>query len=306
MVTSSQDDGIPDLDVELLRWDQFQMGVPVKNRFDSLPIHKLCYYHARWSSTSVPGKGAKSVVEEMKHLIQRETHERNERYGDDYRGSSSLKTSRKDCMGMTPLHILALSNKPNLELWNTVYEAFPRDLLVKDREAKEPMTFLWDAPPAQGILRHAIKARHQERLQSLCLERWRLDVLQSIQNISMDSTESRQRDSKRICSLLFKYERMEGLSLLESAIWKAQWQRIAIIHMSEPTTATVTATKDMTLGANQTEEEAEVGPEINLSTGSPNFFISREFTTSRETCRLQCGSDIVVSNVRPFLASLYN
>ena len=92
----------------------------LKNRFDGLPIHKLCYYQS-YHPTEL-------VIEQIETLIP------------------SLDVV--DCLGMTPLHILACSTKQSLDLYQLIIANNPNSLIIEDEWGCPPLLYaIWgDAP----------------------------------------------------------------------------------------------------------------------------------------------------------------
>jgi ankyrin repeat protein len=53
----------------------------------------------------------------------------------------------QDCLGMTPLHILACSIVHSLELYQLMIENYPSNLIVEDAWRATPLLYaIWDAP----------------------------------------------------------------------------------------------------------------------------------------------------------------
>jgi ankyrin repeat protein len=88
----------------------------LKTRFDGLPIHKLCYYQSYHSS--------KTTIKNLKEVIE---------------SDGPLKC--QDYLGMTPLHILALSETQRIELYRFLVERFPECLITKDKWRELPIYY---------------------------------------------------------------------------------------------------------------------------------------------------------------------
>ena len=99
----------------------------LKQRFNDLPFHKICYYQSYHP--------ADSVLRDLKREDQ----------------SLSIKVlggcatgKQQDCLGMTPLHILACSTKHHLELYKLMVEKYPETLITKDKWGDIPLLYaLW-------------------------------------------------------------------------------------------------------------------------------------------------------------------
>ena len=96
----------------------------LKNRFDELPIHSSVYFQSYH-------QGA------LHRLITT--------------GNELDPTgNQQDCLGMTPLHILACSSVHNLEVYRLIVEKYPTNLITEDRWGAVPLLYaFWgDAPTA--------------------------------------------------------------------------------------------------------------------------------------------------------------
>ena len=106
----------------------------LKHRFDNLPIHKMIYYHSYNNLTSEQLRNAISIS-------SRQTD-------DGTHGNLNPTGNQQDCLGMTPLHILACSTVHHLELYQALIEKYPENLIVKDEWGAVPLlyTVLGNAP----------------------------------------------------------------------------------------------------------------------------------------------------------------
>ena len=97
----------------------------LKSRFDGLPIHRLCYYQSYCPS--------QVIIDQLRYTTAEQ--------------SESLFI-KQDCLGMTPLHILACSTNQNLELYQFIVAAFPKSLITEDEWGCRPFFYaIWgDAP----------------------------------------------------------------------------------------------------------------------------------------------------------------
>jgi hypothetical protein len=96
----------------------------LKLRFDGLPVHSLVYYQSY-------NQGV------LQNLIAAINMTSLDPTGND-----------QDCLGMTPLHILACSSVHNLEVYRTIIENYPTNLITKDEWGATPLlyAFLGGAP----------------------------------------------------------------------------------------------------------------------------------------------------------------
>jgi len=105
----------------------------LKHRFDNLPIHKIIYYHSYNNITSEQLSDATNM---------RCTQKRSLRIKLDPTGK------QRDCLGMTPLHIMACSTVQNLELYKVLVEQYPETLITEDRWGTVPLLYaVWGRAP---------------------------------------------------------------------------------------------------------------------------------------------------------------
>jgi hypothetical protein len=226
----------------------------LKTRFDGLPIHEICYYQAYHNTATSLEKFKSAIV------------------------NDDTARERQDSLGMTPLHILALSVKPNFHLWKELLGNSPMDIEVEDKWGSLPIDYLVYNNPSGSLslLSSTIKAMTTKRLKSLGLARWKIEVLKLIEELSDDTDRSDQVEL--IFSELAKYVMLEALSLLEQALWKAKIDDLkSVQHCEERTQKKVKICDAASIGVYC------VGP------------------VDRKTCRINCGAEIVIPNVLRFL-----
>eukprot|EP00980_Cylindrotheca_fusiformis_P024593 scaffold12118_cov138-Cylindrotheca_fusiformis.AAC.10 len=166
----------------------------LQNRFQGLPLHRLCYYQDI------------EIFVPMKRAIR--------------------KIRLVDSFGMTVFHIMALSSRPWLFLFESLTDLCPELLDQPDKQSNLPIDYLCmaDAPEALECIRFVMKVTLVNRLNSwLGLDTWRtkmqdhLDLFLSAAN--KDERLYRLNDLKRSFAVLLL---LEKTSLLELALWKAQ------------------------------------------------------------------------------------
>ena len=107
----------------------------LKHRFDNLPIHKMMYYQSYNSVT----------VDQLNEVTGIRISRR--------RSKLDPTGSRQDCLGMTPLHILACSTVQNIELYKALVDKFPANLLTEDRWGAIPLLYaVWGDAPDEIVL----------------------------------------------------------------------------------------------------------------------------------------------------------
>ena len=93
----------------------------LQHRFDELPIHRLVYYQSYHQGLV------------LQNLIS---------------VTDKRSGNQQDCLGMTPLHILACSSVHDLELYRVIVEKYPANLITVDRWGALPLLYLfWGAAP---------------------------------------------------------------------------------------------------------------------------------------------------------------
>ena len=103
----------------------------LKHRFDNLPIHKMIYYQSYNNIT----------VDQLNEATDIRISQR--------RSKLDPSGSQQDCLGMTPLHILACSSTDhNVELYKVLVNKYPETLITKDSWGAVPLLYaIWgDAP----------------------------------------------------------------------------------------------------------------------------------------------------------------
>jgi hypothetical protein len=109
----------------------------LQHRFDGLPIHELVYYQSYHQG-----------------MMQRLLAAMNLRSGQSRALRSMLNPTgnHQDCLGMTPLHILACSSVHDLELYRVIFEKYPTNLITEDRWGALPLLYaIWGAAPNEII-----------------------------------------------------------------------------------------------------------------------------------------------------------
>jgi hypothetical protein len=200
----------------------------LQHRFDALPVHRLCYYQSYYPLT-----------EAMENLQQN-------------MDADPSACTKVDSFGMTPFHIVALSQTPNLPLFQALLAVHQVDILrTRDLFGSTPIDYLCmnHTHEATTVIQSLLPTLVAARVRWLGLLRWKSDMVDT-----MDEALAVEGPSRRIAVgfLTFKlatYERLESMSLLELALWK-----------------------------------------VKLIDGD-----------DRQSCRINSGAEVVISNVLPFL-----
>eukprot|EP00980_Cylindrotheca_fusiformis_P000565 scaffold146_cov107-Cylindrotheca_fusiformis.AAC.4 len=183
----------------------FDLAHRLKNRFDSSPLNKLCYYHSYHSSEDAM-KLLRSLMGE----------------------NPSAATAQVDEFGMTPLHILSLSQTPNVDMLLEVMKGGHLDHLIRGRDlfGSTPMDYLClnRMPNSTEVIRRVLLARYDELLG---LDRlWKSDMLQAVDEALAVDWPSRRREIIAISLKLANYERQEIVSILELYLWKLKNDKV--------------------------------------------------------------------------------
>jgi hypothetical protein len=115
-IEEEDDDDYQRTDLQLLFGSDFEIKWELQHRFDGLPIHSIVYYQSYHHG----------VLQDLIAAI-------NMRPGQCRTLRSKLDPtgSQQDCLGMTPLHILACSSMHNLEVYRLIVEKYPANLITK-------------------------------------------------------------------------------------------------------------------------------------------------------------------------------
>ena len=113
-------------DLEQLFGTQEQIITALKSRFDTLPIHKMIYYQSYNNLTPDRLNEATNLRAGQSRSLRRKAN----------------PTGREqDCLGMTPLHILACSTVQNISLYQMLIDRYPDNLITEDRWGAVPILY---------------------------------------------------------------------------------------------------------------------------------------------------------------------
>jgi hypothetical protein len=114
-----------------------EMISELQHRFDGLPIHKLVYYQSY-------------NLGKLQNLVAAINTRSGQRW--TLRSKLDPTGNQQDCVGMTPLHILACSSSHDLEMYRVIVERYPANLITEDRWGALPLLHaFWGAAPAEII-----------------------------------------------------------------------------------------------------------------------------------------------------------
>jgi len=107
----------------------------LKHRFDDLPIHKMVYYQS-YNNMTVDQLNSATDIRISQHQCK-----------------VNPSGKQKDCLGMTPLHILACSTAYDVELYKVLIEKYPETLVSEDEWGAIPLLYaIWGNAPDEIVL----------------------------------------------------------------------------------------------------------------------------------------------------------
>jgi hypothetical protein len=107
----------------------------LQHRFDGLQIHEIVYYQSYHQGV------LQILIDAM-----------NTRSVGSQRGKLDPTGNQQDCLGMTPLHILACSSVHDLEVYRVIVAKYPTNLITEDRWGALPLLYaFWGAAPVEII-----------------------------------------------------------------------------------------------------------------------------------------------------------
>jgi hypothetical protein len=109
----------------------------LQHRFDGLPIHSIVYYQSYNQGVLQILIAAINMRSGQRRLL---------------RPKQNPTGNQQDCLGMTPLHILACSSVHDLELYCVIVENYPANLITEDGWGAIPLLYaFWGAAPMEII-----------------------------------------------------------------------------------------------------------------------------------------------------------
>jgi hypothetical protein len=183
-----------------------------------------------------------------------------------------------DYFGMTVFHILALSQRPNLSLFQALLKVYKVDIIrTREKFGSTPIDYLClnHTPDSAAVIKSLIV----QRIQWLGLAQWKVDMLAALDGALAVDWLSRQREMGRLYIKLATYERLEAMSLLELDLWRVKIDERKPLQNKE-----------------HLDDEGSLKP-LRLVDSD----LSQEEGADRQSCRINSGVEVVISNVLPFL-----
>ena len=122
----------------------------LKHRFENLSVHKICYYQSYHD--------VGTVLSDLKREI-------NPWITSKFIGQLNPTGKQEDCLGMTPLHILACSTRQDVEIYRLLIGKYPEALVMKDKWGDAPLLYaFWCDTPDEviGFLVDSYKTKHPD------------------------------------------------------------------------------------------------------------------------------------------------
>jgi hypothetical protein len=228
--------------------------IKLQHRFDALPVHRLCYYQPYYPLTE--------TMENLRTSID----------------ADPSAVRRVDYFGMTPFHILAWSQTPNLSLFQALLKVYKVDVIrTRDKFGSVPIDYLClnHRPDCATVIKSLIV----QRIQWLGLAQWKADMLAALNGALAVDWSSRKREIGLLYFKLATYQRLEAISMLELALWKVKIDERKPVQNKE-----------------HLDDEGSL-KKLRLVESD----LSQEEGADRQSCRINSGVQVVISNVLPFL-----
>jgi len=315
-------DTVDDADTDDIILDALQ------HRFDDLPIHKICYYQSYHDN--------ETTMQSLKREINPWTSKPP--------GQLSTTGKQQDYLGMTPLHILACSTKPTIEMYRLLIEKYPETLIMKDKWGDIPLLYaIWCSAPSEvvDLLVESYKSMHPDyefdwkgMILTLVKRRVHLANIQTLINTQQESfpnqkydmqqvvKESAVLDKKQWAFQNGKYTRIETFRYLFQVSITKRLDLLGIGRWREELENRVSSLPRYGLRVSKREEDTkavydrlftyesikEATSVLELALWKTKIDDSRNKRTRteendsyKEQCRINCGADIIIRNVLPYL-----
>jgi len=180
----------------------------LEDRFESLPIHRVCYF---------PSLGTPMNYIDLDSL------------------SDSCDYSM-DAFGMTPLHILATSGHLSPDLMVAVLDKYPSEILWrKDQHDKTAIDYLlWNkSPRAIPLIRITLERMIGASVGPHGLEEWNRALSLQAESVATCRFMERSIEYKEFYKLQYRFWKLEVTSVVELALWKKRMGPDPIISVED-------------------------------------------------------------------------
>jgi len=307
----------PDADVDTI-------STALKTRFNELPIHKICYYQSYHDNETT-----------LQHL-RREINP----WTSKPPGQLNLTGKEQDCLGMTPLHILACSTKPTIQMFQLLIEKYPETLIMKDKWGDIPLMYaIWCNAPTEilDLLVESYNSLHPEfefdwsgMILTLAKRNVPLANIQTLIKTQQDRFPNQKYDIQQVVMELVvhdtnptglrrRYTSIETFRyLLQISITKRldsldvkrfqvdMENSINAVSLAKGREEDTRAVYDR-LAAYEIAKEGASILELALwkdkidESHSKRARVDAEVVSYRDQCRINCGAGIIIRNVLPYL-----
>ena len=294
----------------------------IQYRFDDLPIHKICYYQSYHDT--------ETTMQSLRREINPWTSK--------FPGQLNTTGKEQDCLGMTPLHILACSTKPTIEMYQLLIDKYPKTLIMTDKWDDIPLLYaLWCNAPADVIelLVESYKSLHPDyefNWSGMLLTLAKRDVpLSNIQKLittqqnnfpdqkydmqqvvmELAAFDIRQARWTRTSMETFKYLLQRSITKRLDSLGIAKWRKelensIASLPVLGRSRDRDTQTVYNRLASYESIKEGTSVLELALWKAKTDMNRDKRAKVDseisyREQCRINCGADIIIRNVLPYL-----
>jgi hypothetical protein len=304
-------------DLEKLYPNHDELLQVLKHRFDGLPIHKICYYQSYYPTAT--------TLENLENVLKSV-------------GNAQDCLGRQDCLGMTPLHILALSTKPNLKLFQALLKHNQDDLITKDKWGDLPLYYACFSDAPLEIVKlflevHKTAFLDQEMNWTRMVEVSRSEVTECLlethnksfpdQTVNWNKLiQSFLRRSLEKLKCIFKYsvakrlsqlgkedwrsnilkdiERMPGSEGLLMYFWNVRRRHIDLVYCKLEKYELVEATTLLEMAVWKSNMHQSSSANLIKGDYQNNAEID-DAGKYRKECLVTCGAEIIMENIMPFL-----
>jgi hypothetical protein len=196
-------------------------------------------------------------------------------------GADPSAGAKVDAFGMTPFHILALAQTPNFSLFQELLKLlYNVDVIrTRDKFGSTPIDYLClnHIPEATTVAQSLLQTIFTQCFRRLGLDRWKSELWNTMDEALTVELSSRRKEIGMLCFKLATYERLESISLLELALWKGK------------------------IDGWKAADDTDHHHDEQSSPKRPRLDKSNSDSVDRESCRINSGADVVISNVLSFL-----
>jgi hypothetical protein len=285
-----------------------EMTHMLSQRFEGLPIHGMCYHH---------------TYGDVRDLIRKINHNL---------GGESMTGTRRDCIGMTPLHILACSTSHTMEMYQLLVLKYPENLVTKDGWGDVPLLYaFWSNAPKNIVL---FLVESYKQLYPMFVLEWEKMIhtlivggapALSVQNL-LDVHKSNfsghelnlhrvvthllvklaeLKEKQNLCSsivetfrVLLRVVVLDHIDSLGKGKWRCELM-IAVNMIRFERTTEIFLLLDLCKSLRESTSILELALwKARILLGE---CVGDGMIGNRELCRINCGADIIVPNVLTFL-----